>query len=123
MNTNYDEVAVELRTPIRIQQKHPHRVSGQLDPVTEWVDIGNQTATDSPHWKRCRWINAHGTEVLRDDLAVGRRRATVTIRCDKRVNSTCRVLLDGEAWEIKSVDDVRLGHRWMELIVERTVGA
>lgn len=123
MNTNYDEVAVNLRTAIRIQQKHSHRESGKLDAACEWVDLGNQTADDPPRWKRCHWINAHGAEVLKDNMAVGRKRATLTIRYDERVNATCRVLLGSEAWEIVSVDDVRMGHRWMELIVERTVGA
>ena len=135
MNPDYDAARIDLRTPIRIQVKITGRAPGELDPVDRWVDVEAVKGAavlpgelpiiieQKPAYKRCQWSNAHGSEAIRQDMAVGKERATLVIRYDSRVNNRCRVLRGDDAWEILSVDDVRAGHRYMELIVEREVSA
>lgn len=123
MTADVDKADVRLRTPIRVQRKTVKRVSGQLDPTVDWLDIGTTTPDEPPQYKRCQWTNAHGAESIRDNLVSGVMTATIIVRWDPRIDATCRVTCGDEVWRITSVDDVRAQHRWMEITLERTVKA
>lgn len=123
MTADVDKADVRLRTPVRVQRKKVTRESGRIDPTVDWLDLGASSPDDPPQYKRCQWTNAHGTESIRDNLVAGVLTATIIVRWDPRIDATCRVMCDGEAWRITSVDDVRAQHRWMEITLERTVKA
>ncbi len=69
-----------------------------------------------------RWVNSHGEENAVNAVK-SVQRATVTIRARTDVNVTWRVLKDGEAWQVISVDLIRGENRWTELIVEKAIGS
>lgn len=66
-----------------------------------------------------RWINAHGAEAVTSDALKSVQRATVTIRHRTDIQTTWRVLKNGEAWRILSIDPVRDQRRFIELLVEQ----
>jgi len=105
----------ELRTRITLQQP----------TITTGADgaqvAGYADATDTPVvW--ARWVNDHGAESLNAAAATNVQRATVLVRYRADVLATWQVVLDGSAWKILSVDQVRDGNRWTELRVERALG-
>lgn len=105
----------ELRTRIRVQRCIRSRPDGEIEETENWVDLGNDIGDDTPRYKRCQWIGAHGVEAWTDDALMGTQQATIRLRFDPEISLSCRVLLGGEVWEIASVDDVRQTHKWMEL--------
>lgn len=109
----------DLRTRIRVQKRELSRNPGEIASETKWIDIGSISDTDLPRYKRCQWIRAHGDETFSDDILQGTHFVTIRLRYDPRINETCRVLLDDDAWEIISLDDVRQLHRWMEIKLKR----
>jgi SPP1 family predicted phage head-tail adaptor len=84
--------------------------------VAGFADIG----TTPTVW--ARWINAHGAETVQSTSLQDTQRATVLIRYRADVIPAWRILKDGEAWQILSVDQVQDRNRWVEMVVERTKG-
>lgn len=116
---SFDLHAGDLRTRIRVQRKASARQPGGLVATESWIDLGNSSDTDMPRYKYCQWIGYHGTEAIKQDILQASLSATVRLRYDPRINTTCRLLRGTEEYDIVSVDDIRLRHQWMELKVVR----
>jgi SPP1 family predicted phage head-tail adaptor len=67
----------------------------------------------------CKWVNAHGSEVLTANMAGAEAPATVTIRYRSDVDPTYAVEKGGELWEIVSMDNIREKNELIELKVRR----
>jgi len=106
--------AGELRTSITLQLPTIGADAGGAQKPTY------ANAATNPIVK-ARWINAHGQENVQTAVK-SVQRATVTIRHREDVLTTWRVLKGGEAWQIISIDPVQDRKRWIEMIVERTIG-
>ena len=74
---------------------------------------------------RCKWVNAHGSEVFVALQQLLREPATITCRYSAKINRTLEVQKgsDTELYEIISVDDVEERHKWMEIKVQRKEAA
>lgn len=105
----------ELRTPVRF-----YRVERELDAEgnseEREIDVFGPGVT-----VRCKWVNAHGSEVfesMRQDL---REPATLTMRYSPLINGALKLYKAGDPqpYEVISVDDVEERHRWLELKVQR----
>jgi SPP1 family predicted phage head-tail adaptor len=104
----------DMRTRITFQVPTEARDAGGAQAPT-YAD-----AEDFPTvWSR--WVNAHGQEHGQNALK-DVQRATVTVRYRSDVRSTWRVIKDGEAWEIISIDPVQDRNRWIEMVVQRAKG-
>lgn len=106
----------DLRTRITFQEPTISKDAGGAQ-VAAWANI----ATIPSVW--ARWINDHGAEAVQQSgAAVSAQRATVLIRYRSDILSVWRVVMDGSAWQILSVDQVRDRNRWTEMRVERVKG-
>jgi SPP1 family predicted phage head-tail adaptor len=105
----------EMRTRITFQSPTLTQDAGGAQKPG-WANVMNTPTV----W--ARWINAHGQEAVQSDALKSVQRATVTIRFRSDVLTTWRILKDGEAWTIISVDQVRDRNRWVEMVVERAKG-
>jgi SPP1 family predicted phage head-tail adaptor len=98
----------ELNTRIRLKRRS----------VT--IGIGGfQTAihtTVSSVW--AKWVGVHGSETWAANSVNALRAATVLIRYQTDVDETCVVELDGEDYEITSMDDIQQRHEYIELKVK-----
>lgn len=75
---------------------------------------------------KCKWVNAHGYEALQGMQLQLKEPATITTRySDKLLNPKLLVYkgTDTHPYEIISIDDVEDRHRWLEIKVQRKVGA
>ncbi len=99
----------ELRTLISLQQRTITTNDGGFQEPT-WTTIGNVYS---------KWENAHGSEVWAADAAGAEQPATVLIRYNRELDTTCAVLKGSTRFEILSIDDIRERHEYMELKVKR----
>jgi SPP1 family predicted phage head-tail adaptor len=106
----------DLRTRITFQSPTLNNSAGKFQ-----TEVYANISTNPTVW--ARWINAHGPEVVSSQALQSRQRATVTVRHRTDIVPTWRILKDGEAWQIISVDAVRDANRWVEMIVERAEGS
>jgi len=67
----------------------------------------------------CKWVNAHGSEILTADMAGAEAPATVTIRYRSDIDPTYAIEKGGELWEIVSMDNIREKNELLELKVKR----
>lgn len=65
-----------------------------------------------------KWVNVHGSEVWAASTVNAMRAATVTIRYLAGIDETCVIVLDGENYEIISMDDIQQRHEYIELKVQ-----
>jgi SPP1 family predicted phage head-tail adaptor len=65
-----------------------------------------------------KWVNVHGSEVWAANAVNAMRAATVTIRYRDDIDETCVVVLDGENYEITSMDDIQQRHEYIEMKVQ-----
>jgi SPP1 family predicted phage head-tail adaptor len=112
---NYPIQAGELRTQITFQQPIISKDAGAAQ-VVAWANV----ASNGTVW--ARWIMAHGQEVVNSDALKSVQRAVVTIRHRTDVLTSWRVLKDGQAWQVISVDPIQGKNRWVELVVEQARG-
>lgn len=105
----------DLRTRITFQEPTLTKDAGGAQSPG-WANV----ATNPTVW--ARWINAHGQEAASSDALKSVQRATVTIRHRTDIQTAWRLLKGTEAWQIVSMDEVREGNRWIELVVERAKG-
>lgn len=70
---------------------------------------------------KCRWVNAHGSEVWAAEAVQAQQPATILMRYVSGVNTTCIVTLGSVNYKVVSVDDIQNRHEWIELKVERLV--
>lgn len=105
----------DLRTRITFQSSTINK--GTSGAQTEaYVNV----ATNPTVW--AQWIYDHGQEIVTNEAEKSAQRATVTIRYRGDVLETWQVLMDGNAWKILSIDQVRDHNRWTVLRVERVKG-
>jgi SPP1 family predicted phage head-tail adaptor len=102
----------DLRTRITFQSATISKDPGGAQ-VSTYANIGTVPTV----W--AQWINDHGQESVQSDVDISAQRATVRIRHRSDIVETWRVLKDGEAWQILSIDPVQDANRWVELRVER----
>jgi SPP1 family predicted phage head-tail adaptor len=115
VRSTYSVNAGDLRTSITLQYPTLTNDAGGAQ-VPGWAN-----ATTNPIvW--ARWVNAHGQEMVSSEALQSSQRAVVTIRHRADVLTTWRVLKDGLAWQIISVDPVRGRNHWLELVVEQAKG-
>jgi SPP1 family predicted phage head-tail adaptor len=107
--------AGDLRTRITFQEPTEARDDGGAQ-VFGYANVEH----DPFVW--ARWVNAHGQEAVQSDALKFSQRATVTVRYREDIQSTWRILKDGKAWQIVSIDHIRERRRWTEMIVERSKG-
>lgn len=74
------------------------------------------TTTIGTAW--ARWTGVHGQEAWTATLNA-QEPATVLIRYNSQVDTTCLVQLGSKLYEIVSVDDIQQRHEYMELKVKR----
>lgn len=67
------------------------------------------------------WVNVHGSEVWAAESVQALKAATVTIRYRSDVDEKCRILFNGIAYEIVSVNNVRQRNRVLEMKVRAAV--
>ena len=97
----------EIRTLVTIKTR-----SSTLDPG------GFQVQTLTPiDTVRARWIGVHGQEAWAANSANALKAATVLLRYPRgyRINETMVISLDGDDYEIVSIDDIQLRHEYIEL--------
>jgi SPP1 family predicted phage head-tail adaptor len=101
----------DLRTLITLKQRSITTNDGGFQ-MPAWATMRSLYA---------KWVNAHGSEVWTADAAGATAPATVTIRYQADVDTTCAVEKDGVLYEIISIDDIQNRHELMELKVKRLV--
>lgn len=114
-----------MRTVIRIQYKEIVKEKGSLNQEVKWIDIGNKLESDTPKYRHCSWKNLFGSELIQDKTIMNKAPAKVRMRCDPRINTTCRIIKEGEEipYEIiTSPDNVDDCNQIMEFRVQRMVG-
>lgn len=107
--------AGELRTPIKFAEKVQ-----AIDADGYPAEVEKVVLTT-----KCKWVNAHGTEVFSAMQQQLKEPATITMRYAPLVNQ--KLILykgdDKDPYEVISVDDVEDRHKWMEIKVQRKTGA
>jgi SPP1 family predicted phage head-tail adaptor len=68
-----------------------------------------------------RWVGVHGSEAWAASSVGASQAATVLIRYIEDMDTTCVVTLDGNNYEITSIDDIQQRHEYLELKVQRMV--
>jgi SPP1 family predicted phage head-tail adaptor len=112
---DYRVNAGELRTRITFQQPTISQDDGGAQTIV-WANV----ARNATVW--ARWIMAHGQEVVNSEALKSVQRAVVGVRHRTDVLTTWRVLKDGQAWQVISVDPIQGKNRWVELVVEQARG-
>lgn len=77
----------------------------------------------APVW--CKWVNAHGYEVVEGMKLNLKEPATLTMRYSPLVTETCLIYreVDAEPYEIISIDNVEERREWLEVKVQRRIKA
>ena len=74
---------------------------------------------------KCKWENAHGTEVFAGMQLKLKEPATLTMRYSPKINKQllCYIKGDKNPYELISIDNVNNLGRWLELKIQRKEGA
>ena len=99
----------EMRTKISLQSRATVQDAGGFSKPA-WTTIASV-------WSK--WINAHGGEALQAQIAQVDAPATVLIRYQSGVDTTCAVLKDSLRYEIISIDNIQERSEYLELKVRR----
>ncbi len=109
----------ELRTLIAIKNKTTtENENGYNEEI--WTNIFGEDV-----YIGCKWINAHGQEVLTAQQMGLIEPATLTMRYTPLVKPTSLVFKhgDNEPFEILSLNNVQDKNKWLEIKVQRKVEA
>ena len=110
----------EMTARIRIQQNIPTGTG--VHKEDHWVDLGNTSEADPPHWTAAKWENVHGAEAWAASSVQATAPATVSVWYDSHITRMCRVVDDaGVIYRITSLDDIRREHRQIEMKVQASV--
>lgn len=111
--------AGELRTPVYFKSitRSTNENGYPEDTETNVFGAGNAVY--------CKWVNAHGTEVMTAMELDVKEPATITMRYSPLIVPTLIVYRgeDVDPYEIISVDDVEQRHVWLEIKVRRRTPA
>jgi head-tail adaptor len=95
--------------------------SGGAAPTYSWAS--------EERMLRCKWVSAHGSEVMENNrLGLGQV-ATITLRYTSLITPRCRVWYeadaqtDANAWEVVSVNDPEDRHAFLEITLRKLVAA
>lgn len=112
------------RTRIRVQYLKETKVPGQLEPTVAWVDLGNQNPIDTPKYRYCSWVNAHGQDVMLNEKLLTDEVAKIKMAYDPRITSECTVIKGDDTKRFKingTPDNIRDENREIEFVVKRYV--
>lgn len=98
----------ELRTPVLFQNPTVSKNANGAQ-VIAWTDL------DTAYVKI---VNAHGQEAATSDALKNVQRSTWTRRYNASVTPLTSAVLDGQRWQVISVDDIQNRHEYMELVME-----
>jgi SPP1 family predicted phage head-tail adaptor len=99
----------ELRVPVTLQSRSVTPDAGGFQAPT-WATIAEVMA---------KWSGAHGAEAWTAASIGAEQPATVLIRYQADLDTTCSVLKGTDIFEIVSIDDIQERHEYMELKVKR----
>jgi hypothetical protein len=111
--------AGDLRTPVYFKSVTRTTNENGYPIDTEANVFGEDAAV------YCKWVNAHGTEVMTAVELDIKEPATITMRYSPLIVPTLIVYRksDAEPYEIISIDDVEQRHIWLEVKVRRRTPA
>ena len=98
----------DLRTKVTLKSRTVTNDGGGFQ-VPTWTTIADVWAM---------WTNTYGYEAWHAAMAGAKQPATVLIRYRDDVDPTCAVEMDGELYEIVSVDDIHAKNEYIELKVQ-----
>lgn len=98
----------EMRTKITLQSRTVAVGTGGFQTST--------LTTIASVW--AKWVGVHGSEAWAANSVNAQRSATVLIRYRDDIDETCVLVLDGENYEIVSMDDIQQRHEYIELKVQ-----
>lgn len=111
------------RTRIRVQYSKEIRKPGDLEPTVAWVDVGNNLPTDTPIYRYCSWVNAHGQDVMLNDKLLSDEVARVRMPYDPRITSKHTIIKgddNSKRYKINGTpDNIRDENREIEFLVKR----
>ena len=94
--------------------------------VEEEVNIFGQDGAGKDKTVMCKWVNAHGTEIWSAMQLKLRDPATLTLRYSPLLDDKTLIVYrenDPEPYEVISIDNVEQRNIWLEIKVQRKVGA
>lgn len=105
----------ELRTRIEIHDYHSVLDQDGYE-IGQWINVFGEGGL-----VHCKWVNAHGTEVLTAKQLGLRELATLTMRYTPKLTSRCRIFRIGDPapYEVISIDNVENRNEWLEVKVQR----
>ena len=103
--------AGEMRTTIVIKRKSAERDPDGY-PVGDYITVARV---------KCKWINAHGSEVYTADRLGYMQPATLRLRYISSITEECVFFKQGEdiPYRIISIDNVEERCRWLEIKVTK----
>jgi SPP1 family predicted phage head-tail adaptor len=99
----------EMVTRVTLQSRSNTTAEGGFQ-VAAWATLATVWA---------KWTNVHGSEVWAAQSVQAEAPATVLIRYQAGLDTTCAVLKGSDRYEIVSIDDIFNRHEYMELKVRR----
>jgi len=115
--------AGEMRTRITVQA-----LTAGLDADGVGTETWANVLTGTSMF-RCKWVSAHGTDVMENKRVELGQIATITLRYTALINQRCRVFYESDAqtdvnaWEIISVNDPEDRHMFLEITLRKKVVA
>jgi len=114
--------AGEMRTRITVK-KLTVGIDADGYPTETWANVLTGTSMI-----RCKWVSAHGKEVMENNRLDLGQIATITLRYTSLIDQRCRVwheadTTDALAWEIVSINDPEDRHAFLEITLRRAVVA
>ena len=106
----------ELRTMVEILALEGGGVDEDGYETSEYVNVFGPGVTVP-----CKWVNAHGSEVLEAATLGLREPATLTLRYTGKLTPLCRIRRGEAVYGVVSVDNVEQRDQWMEVKVKREV--
>jgi len=76
------------------------------DSISTWVDLGTVWANVT---------NLHGREYFAAMQVQAEKTVKFTIRCNKNINETMRIIFEGNNYNINFIDNIKYGNKFMEI--------
>ena len=114
----------ELRTPVYFFRIDRTKSENYVDTEKEVPVLKDRLG--NARYVRCKWVNAHGSEVWSDQAQVLRMPATLTLRYNKALLDPTLIIRragDDTPYEVINIDNVQQRNHWLEITVQRKVNA